>query len=163
MKLPLVLALLIAPAVAEASEAKIVISCARTTTIAVLDEVEETCLPGDEETWLDLSVSLDTVVFSLSRPRTYSVGLVPGVGWGFRWKPGWWTLSDAMLGIDLIVGGGFDIPDDSGPVAINVSTLLAVTIGNLFGVGAGFRYALGLGDREDDFVPIVSLGLRHSP
>jgi len=112
--------------------------------------------------YLDYSVSLDLLVIDMSRPRKYTAGAVPGVGWGLRWCPEWWTLSESFLGLDLVVGGGLLVPEDA-PVGATISALLAVTVGNVGSVGGGVRALIGFGDTPDDVVPTIALGLRYSP
>lgn len=112
--------------------------------------------------YLDWSIALDVILIDMRRPRAYTAGAVPGVGWGLRWCPEFWTLSDAFLGLDLVVSAGLEIPDGS-PVGASFSGLLALTIGNLGSIGGGLRARIGFGDFPDDVVPTLAIGVRYSP
>ena len=56
--------------------------------------------PIGYDLWLGLSASIQVFKINM-QTRDYSVGLIPGIGYGIKWKPEFWTLSEALLGLDL--------------------------------------------------------------
>jgi hypothetical protein len=113
--------------------------------------------------WLAPSVGLD--VFSLdTTSKEYRAGLIPGVGYGLKWKPSGWTLTDAVLSLDLFVQANLLEPDDeAGSKFFAVDALPIVTVIDWVSVGFGPSVRLSLTDGIDDTTHwIFSFGVRKA-
>lgn len=150
-----------------ASPARLTVAChdweTVTSSIAGEAETETFCPAGEEEIYFDIGIQLGGVVVKLDRPRALLAGFDAGAGYGFRWNPSWWTVSNALIGVDLFASAGLAALDDElVPNAIRLAGLVVVTVANWFGVGGGYAYSLGLGDREDEGAWLMVVGVSTS-
>ena len=117
-----------------------------------------------EQLWLGVSVGLDIVVIDL-KERSYKIGLVPGIGYGLKWRPDWWTLTDSFLGLDLFVEFSFQDYANSGKFdSFLIDLLPIVNIFDWLSVGAGVRWIISLDPDivKDDYRGIISFGIKTS-
>ncbi len=52
------------------------------------------------ELWLGLSANIQLFIIDL-QSREYRVGVTPGIGYGLKWRPSFWTISKALLALDF--------------------------------------------------------------
>lgn len=164
----LFLGVLAAPA-AEASElGKAVLLSEKTqigtATIAVNGGAMDIVPLFDEKAvlYVDFSASLSAFVIDLDS-RAYQVGAIPGIGYGIKYAPSWWTLSDVFLSLDVFIQAGFvEEPElePSGPDYFSWQVLPSLTIGNLVSIGVGGNFGISLHkELESKISPVLSLGL----
>ncbi len=157
MQLLLTIALFLVPALADASEARIVVECA--TYKKVIDpEVSATEMVDSKECdrariYFDIGSQFAGVAFNLDRPRDVLAGFVAGNGYGFRWCPDFWTATNAFLSVDVFLNGGLDLKEDE-PDAVMIGLSTVVTLFSIIGGGVGWLWELGFGDRLDVSRPI---------
>ena len=155
----LIFALLI-PATAEASPARLVADCAQQDEhlSASTNQIEKVCTRP--RVYFDIGVQFGGAAFKLSRPREQLVGFNAGSGYGFRWLPDFWTLSDSFIAIDLFVVAGFVSREEGDSLDLGLTAML--TFGNLVGGGFGYQWSLGFKGAPDAQTPIGVLGIVHS-
>jgi hypothetical protein len=114
--------------------------------------------------FVDMSVSLDFFSIDLSS-RDYAAGVSPGVGYGIKWKPDWYTLTDVLVAFDLFVQAQIVERNDalSGPDFFAIDVLPVITIADWVGVGLGPRFQISLHPEADSStVGVFTFGLRTS-
>lgn len=141
------LLVLASPGIAEATDARIVLECSRTTTISVAGRSQETCLDGDEMTWLDLVVGAQLVAIQLTGERkVVELGASPALALLLAWRPTWWTATKLLLGAEAIVSAtildaSFDHVELWTVAGLNLLGYLSIGIGGYYGIAtrAGLR------------------------
>lgn len=122
---------------------------------------------GEEELgtniWLGPSVGFDVFTYDTST-KQYAAGIIPGVGYGLKYKPAWWKLSDAFLALDVFVSAVLadDDPNHSGSDHFNIDVIPIITFMDWVSVGYGPRFQIGLDTEEGDHHGLFSFGVRKS-
>ncbi|HRW25057.1 MAG TPA: hypothetical protein P5298_11645 [Spirochaetia bacterium] len=113
-----------------------------------------------QELFFSLQATVDVVHVNLAT-RKVDMGFTPGVGFGMRWKPSWWSLTDSFLGVITLVGANFiDIDDVSDFDYFKVSAVPVLSIAGFLSVGYGVSYNLSLKPGSRDTLEyILSFGL----
>ncbi|WP_394844966.1 hypothetical protein LZC95_48935 [Pendulispora brunnea] len=116
---------------------------------------------GAEALWLGPSVGFDVVTYH-SEESKLTAGIIPGVGYGIKWKPSWYHLNKSLLAADLFIQGVLVAGDsDKGTKDVfNFDLLPVVTILDWVGVGFGERFHVGPGATSPDL--IISFGVKTS-
>ena len=109
------------------------------------------------------SVGLDCFTRE-SKSGAYKVGLIPGVGYGIRYKPKWWTVTKYLLSFDIFIQGllSDDLETHEGSDYFNIDILPVITLIDWFGVGFGKRIKIGLEDVPHDHRWIFSFGIKKA-
>lgn len=132
-------------------------------TININDGADKSWLIEDT-LYLDLSAGIDVFVINLNT-REYNLGAVPGVGYGLKYAPGWWTLSPVFLAVDVVAQAGVvEATDDfDGPDYFTAQLLCNVILGDWISVGLGPAINVSLHEGLSDSVdPVLSVGIRKS-
>jgi hypothetical protein len=114
--------------------------------------------------WLGPSVGIDVMIRE-SRTGRYTTGLIPGVGYGFKWGR---READGSitpwLALDVFVQGATseEVETHSGPDYFNIDVLPVVTVLNLVSVGFGRRWKLGLTGQSSAHAWLFSFGIRKA-
>lgn len=156
-----VLLLAMVPSIAEATDARIVLECSRTTTIAVGSKVESTCLTGDESVWMDLVVGAQLVALQITGKRKIvELGAAPSLGLIFAWRPSWWTATKVLLGGEALVSATV-LALDRALSHVEIWTVAGLNLLGYLSIGIGGRYGLATSDESSDFADLVlTSGLR---
>lgn len=157
MRYLVLLAVLLAPAVAEATDAKIVIECSKTTTIAPSIGPElETCLPGDESVWFDMVIGAQLVAIQLTGERkVVELGAAPALGLMLAWRPSWWKATKLLLGGELIVSATvLDASFDH----VEIWTVGALNLLGYLSIGVGGYYGIATREELSDFADLIVTG-----
>ena len=152
-RLILILSLFLFTSPAFGSPARITVECAKheTKLVESTNAIEQVCVKS--RVYFDIGVQFAGVAFNLNRPRDILAGYNAGMGYGFRWAPDFWTLSDSFLAIDLFLNAGLDIRENE-PDAVQIGLAGMVTLMNIIAGGVGYQWELGFGDRADVKRPI---------
>lgn len=150
------------PAIADdGTPLRIVVECAKADLVLseATNEITDEC--ARPRIYFDIGVQFGGVAFNLDRPRAVLAGFNAGTGYGFRWLPDFWKLSDAFFSIDLFINAGFAAREDAGDVlALGFTAVFSFM--NIVGGGFGYQWEIGFGDAPDDSTPIGVLGVVHS-
>lgn len=148
------------PGLAEATDARIVIEC-RTTTIAVGAAELETCLDGDETTWLDFVVGAQVIALQLTGGRkVVELGAAPSLGLLIAWRPAWWTATRVLLGGEALVSATV-LALDRALSHLEIWTVAAINLLGYLSIGIGGRYGIATSEDASDFAELVlTSGLR---
>jgi len=113
-----------------------------------------------QEVFLSLQATVDVVHVNLAT-RKVDLGFTPGVGFGMRWKPSWWSLTDSFLGVITLIGANFiDIDDISDFDYFKVTAVPVLSIAGFLSIGYGVSYNLSLKPGSRDTLEyILSFGL----
>ena len=116
--------------------------------------------PKEPEWHWGLNATLELVTINLTT-RTTETGFAPGLAFGTRWQPPWWTVSESFLGIDLLVDAKFqDLNKDEKLDYFRINALPVFTIAGLITGGVGISYNLALDrDSKDTMEFICTFGL----
>lgn len=152
---------LLIPGTAEASPARVVLSCDQESEKlnGETNEIETEC--ADPAIYLDAGIKFDGVILRLNRPREVLVGFSAGLGYGIRFSPTWWTYTASFFSVDLFAGGGYEAREE-GPDAVSVHGLLVVTFLNWIGLGGGIQHAFGLANGKDETDWLGTFGVATS-
>ena len=116
--------------------------------------------PVEPEIFFGMSANLSLVRINLAT-RKYTLGVEPGLAFGFQWQPAWWKATASLLGLDLLIWATFEDMDSKDDLdyfqitAIPVLTLIGAVSA---GVGATYSIALKPG-AKDTLAFIFSFGL----
>ncbi len=99
-----------------------------------------------------------------SKSGAYKVGLIPGFGYGIKFKPRWWTMTKYLLAGDLFVQGVLsdDLETHEGSDYFNIDILLVITVMDWIGVGLGPRFKIGLEDVPHELRCVFSFGIKKA-
>lgn len=158
--LPLLLA---AGGVAEASDNAVVIISRQVGTSTInVDGVIEVVPLEEPELFIDFSGSINAFVIDLDT-RKYQIGAIPGIGYGLKWSPAFWTLSDVFLAFDLFLSAGIvEVPELEldGLDYFDVQVLPALTFANLFTIGFGGSFGVALHkDQPNRTAKVLTIGI----
>ena len=116
--------------------------------------------------WLAPSVGFDVFTRHGGGGSTpYQVGVIPGVGYGVKYKPSGWTLTSNLCALDLFLQGSLanDVPGHDGPAHFNIDLLPVFTLMDWVSVGVGVRFQVSLDTAvPSDKVVLFSFGVRKS-
>lgn len=146
-----------------ATDARVVLECARTTTVApVLGQaVDPICLREDETVWMDMSVGVDLFALQLTGKReVVTLGAAPSLGIIFAWKPEWWTATKLLLGGEITLAMTLISPElaEGRASHVEIWTVGSLNLFGWFAVGAGGRYGLAVREEASDFARLVITG-----
>lgn len=118
---------------------------------------------GTSAVWVGPSVGLNVFTIDL-KTRQSQLGLIPGVGYGVKWKPAGWTLTDDVLALDVFVQGSLLDQTSQVPGAkwFTVQLMPIVTIIDWVSVGFGFEDYIAVDSAPGGFHPIFSFGINKS-
>jgi hypothetical protein len=124
------------------------------------------CGPADgkETFYFGTTIGFDAIVVDMET-RNYKTGVIPGVGWGLKWRPTWWTQSPSFIALDLFAEAAIAETNDahSGSDVFGISILPVVTLFGWVSVGYGANIQISLDSAvPDDTHAIMSFGLKHS-
>jgi len=90
------------------------------------------------QVWLGPSIGLNIFSKDLTT-GTYQLGIVPGVGYGVKWRPAWYTLTDDLLAFDLFVQASLVDQTSQTPGAkwFTISFMPILTVMDWFSAGIG--------------------------
>ena len=146
---------------AEASEARIPLTCTSTATILETsgEVTEEACI--DPTAWLDVVVGLHVLALQLTGERqVVELGAAPSLGILFAWRPKFWRATPLLLGVELVVS--MTVIDGDGELEhVEAWTVLSLNLLGWMAVGVGGRYGVATRDDLEDFAHLVmTAGLR---
>lgn len=105
------------------------------------------------------SVSFD--VFSKEKDTgDYSLGVIPGVGYGLKWNPFKWQ-DNYLLGIDLFAQAALSGADNDAKY-FNIRMLPTITLLNWIHVGYGAVWKVGLNGNPNINTSVFSIGISKS-
>ncbi len=102
-----------------------------------------------------LSANLDLVHINLST-RQYVLGFTPGLAFGVKYGPPWWTMSDSFIGLDALLGASFinlDAEPDLEYFQINAIPVLSLA--SYLSLGLGVSYNLALKKEAKDTLELI--------
>jgi hypothetical protein len=128
------------------------------------DKAMKASLLGDTQLndvlWLGPSVGIDMAT-RYSADNTWTAGVVPGVGYGLKWRPRGWTFSNNALALDLFVAAGFVTGNGASAFDMRVEPVL--TFVDWISVGVGHRWVLsGTAGVPDQDGWLLSFGIRKA-
>jgi hypothetical protein len=109
------------------------------------------------------SVGFDLFVRE-SESGAYKTGIIPGVGYGLKFKPTWWHGSKYFLSLDLFVQGLLtdEVDAHAGNDFFNIDFIPVLVLIDWFGFGFGPRFKIGLENVPSEQRWIFSFGIRKS-
>lgn len=116
--------------------------------------------PPPQEIFFGLAANLDIVHINLST-RKVQLGFTPGVGFGVRWAPPWWTLTRSLISVDALLGASFANLDEADDFDyFQISAVPVVSLAGFLSVGLGVSLNLALKPGAKDTLEYVfSFGL----
>ena len=116
-------------------------------------------LVPDSTLWFGPSVGLDFFLRE-SQSGAYRAGILPGVGYGLKYKPKSWR-SGFLVGLDIFLQGSLseEVEEHDGLDYFNVDVIPVFTVMNWVGVGFGPRFKVGLNGQESTTRYLFSFGL----
>jgi hypothetical protein len=113
--------------------------------------------------WLCPSVGFDVFQIDL-KTRAYNTGIIPGIGYGLKYKPANWTATAAVLAVDLFVQAA--LVDDSsttpGAKYFSIEALPIVTMLDWVSIGFGLDEYVGVSSLPSELHWIFSFGMKKS-
>lgn len=113
--------------------------------------------------WFSPSVGFDVFTYDL-KTHAYSVGIIPGIGYGLKYKPASWTATEAIFALDLFVQAG--LLDETNTVPggkyFSIQAIPIVTFLDWVSVGFGPDALLGISTAPGELHWMFSFGLRKS-
>ena len=113
----------------------------------------------DSTIFLGPSTGID--VFQLeTKTGNYTIGITPGVGYGFKWAPN--KNQPYLIAIDLFLKTGLSVENTANnPNYFNIQTTLNFSaVGGWINIGAGFSEGLGLNGAPNKSTPILTIGTK---
>jgi hypothetical protein len=110
---------------------------------------------GGDVVWLGLGASVNLLQIDLSTKK-YVLGISPGLGFGLRWSPAWWSLTDTFLSLDLFFNANFvnvDTTEEFDYFQLDVTPV--VTIIDLIAVGFGARILISVNSAYSNSVEAI--------
>jgi len=125
--------------------------------------IGDVALNGSGSWWLCPSVGFDVFTYDV-KTHGYSVGVIPGVGYGLKYKPANWTATEAVFAIDLFVQAGLvnESATVPGGTYFGIQAIPIVTFLDWFSVGFGPDALLGVSTAPSELHWVFSFGLRKS-
>lgn len=120
--------------------------------------------PVGDQLWFSPGISLDFFSIELGS-RIWAAGVTPGVGYGLKWKPNWWTATSCFLALDLFLQANIVETTDAhdGLDYFKLDLFPILTVIDWVGIGIGPRFMIALDkDLPDDTEWVFSFGLRTS-
>ena len=113
--------------------------------------------------WLCPSIGFDVFTYDI-KTHAYSVGIIPGIGYGLKYKPAGWTATDAVFAVDLFVQAGLLNESNTipGGTYFSIQAIPIVTFLDWFSVGFGPDALLGVSTAPSELHWMFSFGLRKS-
>lgn len=110
-----------------------------------------------------LSVGLDFFIRE-SKSGSYKTGIIPGVGYGIKYKPVWWKRTNHFLGLDMFVQGllADEIETHEGHDYFNLDILPVLTLIDWIGIGYGLRIKIGLEGIPSEKCFLFSFGIKKA-
>jgi len=119
------------------------------------DEDNEINEKGKDHFWFGLSANLNLVHVNLTT-RKYEMGFSPGIAYGLKWRPGWWTFTKSFLSIDMLMSAAFkSFDENSDPDYFDISFIPVLTIIDSLSAGVGFSYKLALKQEAKDTLEFI--------
>lgn len=114
------------------------------------------------DVWVSPSASMDVFTFEV-RTGKYKIGLIPGIGYGIRYKP-YFMTKNYLFALDLFLQGfaSDEIETNNGLDYFVIDILPVFSVFNWFGVGYGLRYKIGLEGIQSVYSPIFTIGFKKS-
>jgi hypothetical protein len=99
-----------------------------------------------------------------SKSGAYKMGIIPGVGYGIKFKPTWWKTTKYFLSLDLFVQGLLtdELETHAGNDFFNIDVIPVLVLIDWFGIGFGPRFKIGLENVPCEQRWIFSFGIRKS-
>jgi hypothetical protein len=117
----------------------------------------------DPSVWLGPSIGLN--VFSIDlKTRQYQLGVVPGVGYGLKYKPSAWTLTDSLFALDVFVQGSLldQTAQTPGAKWFTIQLMPIVTLMDWVSVGFGAEDYIAVDSAPGGLHWVFSFGLSKS-
>lgn len=113
--------------------------------------------------WFSPSVGFDVFTYDI-KTHAYSLGIIPGVGYGLKYRPANWTATEAVFAIDLFVQAGLLNETDTIPGGsyFAIQAIPIVTFLDWFSVGFGPDELLGISTAPSELHWMFSFGIRKS-
>lgn len=113
--------------------------------------------------WFSPSVGFDVFTYDI-KTHAYSVGIIPGVGYGLKYRPANWTATEAVFAVDLFVQAGLLDESDQVPGGkyFAIQAIPIVTLLDWFSLGFGPDALLGVSSAPSELHWVFSFGLRKS-
>lgn len=113
--------------------------------------------------WFGPSLGFDVFQIDL-KTRQYVTGIVPGIGYGLKYKPAHWSATAAVLALDLFVQAS--LVDNStaipGAKYFTIEALPILTIIDWVSVGFGVSEYVGVSSLPSELHWIFSFGMKKS-
>lgn len=115
------------------------------------------------DVWFCPSVGFDVFTIDL-KTRQYVTGIVPGIGYGLKYKPAGWTATTAVVAVDLFVQATLDDNSSAVPGAkyFSIEALPIVTFLDWVSVGFGLDEYVGLSTLPSELHWVFSFGMKKS-
>jgi hypothetical protein len=99
-----------------------------------------------------------------SKSGYYKMGIIPGVGYGLKYKPKCWKRTNYLIGVDLFLQGLFveEVDTHEGFDYFNLDILPVLNVIDWFGIGYGLRFKIGLTGIPSETRWIFCFGLRKA-
>lgn len=107
----------------------------------------------DSTLFLAPSVAFDVFTKQIDT-GDYSIGVIPGVGYGLKWNPFKWE-DDYLLGVDIFAEAAMSEDDD----VFNIRVLPVVTFMNWIHIGYGTIFRVGLNGKSDNKTGVFTIGI----
>jgi len=113
--------------------------------------------------WFCPSVGFDVFTIDL-KTRRYVTGIVPGIGYGLKYKPAGWTATTAVVAVDLFVQATLDDNSTVVPGAkyFSIEALPIVTFLDWVSFGFGLDEYVGLSTLPSELHWVFSFGMKKS-
>ncbi len=113
--------------------------------------------------WLGPSVGFDVFQIDL-KSRQYVTGIVPGIGYGLKYKPAGWTMTNAVIAFDVFVQASLIDNSSSVPGAkyFAIEALPILTIIDWVSVGFGAEEFIGVSSLPSELHWVFSFGMKKS-
>lgn len=115
------------------------------------------------DVWLGPSVGFDVFQIDL-KTRQYVTGIVPGIGYGLKYKPAGWTLTNAVIALDVFVQASLVDNSTAVPGAkyFAIEALPIVTFIDWVSVGFGAEEFIGVSSLPSELHWVFSFGMKKS-
>jgi hypothetical protein len=105
--------------------------------------------------WFGLSANLNLVYVNLTT-RKYEMGFNPGIAYGFKWRPVWWTFTKSFLSIDMLMSATFrSFDENNDPDYFDITLVPVLTLIDTLSAGLGCSYKLALKEEAKDTLEII--------
>jgi len=118
---------------------------------------------GSGSLWFSPSIGFDVFQIDL-KTRQYVTGIVPGIGYGLKYKPVNWTATSAVLAVDLFVQAALVDNSTATPGAkyFSIEMLPIVTLLDWVSVGFGLDEYVGVSSLPSELHWVFSFGLKKT-